>query len=226
MDGDIDPIENQAARVVRGIEEMLAAGTLVPGQRLVEADLMAQLNVGRLPVREGLRILAGDGIVQLSRGRGARVRALTPERLLAMMQFIGVVTGFAVASVIDRGIDEALAAELKAAAVAIVVAIDAGIPIRIIEKMSDFLDIVVANAGNEYAAEVWARMHMPHYRRHLYEHVPTRDIVAAARKFEAFTAALLAGNRARAIALDRDIAIPFYERAQALVDQQLAAAAA
>jgi DNA-binding GntR family transcriptional regulator len=54
----------------------LRSGTLVPGQRLVEADLTESLGISRGPVREALKRLAAEGIVTLSQNRGAFIRAL------------------------------------------------------------------------------------------------------------------------------------------------------
>jgi DNA-binding GntR family transcriptional regulator len=60
-----------------GIVNALETQALVPGQRLVEADLAAQFQVGRNSVREALHRLAGEGIVELFRHRGAAIRLLT-----------------------------------------------------------------------------------------------------------------------------------------------------
>ncbi|WP_165978890.1 GntR family transcriptional regulator [Antarcticimicrobium luteum] len=54
----------------------IRSGSLVPGQRLVEADLTESLGVSRGPVREALKRLAAEGVVTLNANRGAFVRAL------------------------------------------------------------------------------------------------------------------------------------------------------
>ncbi|MCM2413682.1 GntR family transcriptional regulator [Streptomyces sp. RKAG290] len=51
---------------------------LQPGQRLVERDLAAELEVSRIPLREGLRLLAAEGLVVLVPHRGALVAPFTP----------------------------------------------------------------------------------------------------------------------------------------------------
>src|SRR5258708_20335204 len=63
--------------IIRGVH----AGRLVPGQRLVEADLTRNLGVSRGPVREALKRLAAEGIVTLNRHRGAFVRAMPRHQL-------------------------------------------------------------------------------------------------------------------------------------------------
>ncbi|MBL1079100.1 GntR family transcriptional regulator [Nocardia sp. 2] len=50
-----------------------------PGQRLVERDLAAELEVSRIPLREALRMLAAEGLVLLVPGKGALVAPFTPD---------------------------------------------------------------------------------------------------------------------------------------------------
>ena len=46
---------------------------LLPGQRLVEREIIEQLGVSRATVREAFRQLAADGLVQMQPQRGASV---------------------------------------------------------------------------------------------------------------------------------------------------------
>ncbi len=55
------------------IVNAVAQGILAPGQRIVEAELAAQLDVSRVPIREAIKILQAQGIVNVTPNRGARV---------------------------------------------------------------------------------------------------------------------------------------------------------
>lgn len=61
--------EQTVARLRRFILE----GELEPGARIQEVELAAQLGVSRTPVREALRTLSSQGLVELLPNRGARV---------------------------------------------------------------------------------------------------------------------------------------------------------
>ncbi len=65
------------AEVFAELRELIVLGGLVPGERLVEADLAERLGVSRGPVRTALSELARVGLVELSSRRGARVVSLT-----------------------------------------------------------------------------------------------------------------------------------------------------
>jgi DNA-binding GntR family transcriptional regulator len=60
-------------RVYETLEEMIIYGTLAPGEHLVEAEIAKQLGISRIPVREGLQLLARDGWIDLRPRQGAFV---------------------------------------------------------------------------------------------------------------------------------------------------------
>ena len=59
-------------QVVDAFVKAAAEGQILPGDRIVEADLAKALNVSRVPVREALRLLESQGIVVNSPYRGMR----------------------------------------------------------------------------------------------------------------------------------------------------------
>ncbi|WP_157535403.1 GntR family transcriptional regulator [Nocardia inohanensis] len=60
------------------IKQRIVGVELRPGQRLVERDLAAELEVSRIPLREALRMLAAERLVLLVPGKGALVAPFTP----------------------------------------------------------------------------------------------------------------------------------------------------
>lgn len=63
--------------VVRFLTNAIQTGRFVPGQRLVEADLTAELGVSRGLLREAFRRLSAEGLIEIVPNRGALVRRLS-----------------------------------------------------------------------------------------------------------------------------------------------------
>ena len=63
--------------VAERLRERIIDGTLAPGAHLNERVLCEQLQVSRTPLREALRTLAGEGVIELLPNRGAVVAAMS-----------------------------------------------------------------------------------------------------------------------------------------------------
>lgn len=63
------------------VRQAILGGTLRAGTRLVQADLAEQLGVSTTPVREALRDLATEGLLQLDPHHGAVVKQLTYDEI-------------------------------------------------------------------------------------------------------------------------------------------------
>lgn len=75
LNGDSRSDHASAASVVADDLAQLILGELAPGQSLPsEADLATRYSVSRLTIREAVKLLAGRGLLELSRGRRAVVR--------------------------------------------------------------------------------------------------------------------------------------------------------
>jgi DNA-binding GntR family transcriptional regulator len=68
-------------RLAEWLRDAIVAGVFQPGERLVEQALCKRFGVSRVPLREALRIVAGDGLVVLSPHRGATVTPLSEVEL-------------------------------------------------------------------------------------------------------------------------------------------------
>lgn len=71
-------IESVVDQVYVAIRERIGDGTLPRAARVHQEDLAAELGVSRTPVREALRRLAAEGLVEMRTNRGARVADLDP----------------------------------------------------------------------------------------------------------------------------------------------------
>jgi DNA-binding GntR family transcriptional regulator len=80
-------------RVVEAIVQGIRSGRYVPGQKLIEADLTHGLRVSRGPVREALKRLTAEGVVMLTRHRGAYIRALSRTEADETLVVLEMLTG-------------------------------------------------------------------------------------------------------------------------------------
>lgn len=67
-------------RIANHVRELIVTEQLHPGERLpAERDLARMLGVSRVPVREAMRTLAAQGLVEIRRGRGMFVASSSVE---------------------------------------------------------------------------------------------------------------------------------------------------
>lgn len=108
--------------VFQGILRELEEQRLVPGQRLVEVDLAEHFGVGRNSVREALQRLAAEGVIELSRHKGAAIRSLSLQDTLDVLEvaqrMLGLVAGTAVRGAKDPAARAALQDTLQQLSVA------------------------------------------------------------------------------------------------------------
>jgi DNA-binding GntR family transcriptional regulator len=93
--GDTTSGPSSPRRVMDAIVNGIQKGRYVPGQRLIEADLTRELTVSRGPVREAFKRLAGEGVIILSKNRGACVRAQNREEVKDTLVVLEVLAGLA-----------------------------------------------------------------------------------------------------------------------------------
>jgi len=103
--------DRPAARgIARSLRDRIQAGQLKPGEWLRENRLTEELNTGRSTVREALRLLEMDGLVEIEKFRGARVTAPTLYEMFDLFEvraaLFGLVARFACFRAADADIAE------------------------------------------------------------------------------------------------------------------------
>jgi DNA-binding GntR family transcriptional regulator len=77
----IAPAAGLAERAAEAIVLGVASGALQPGQRLVEVELARLLQMSRVPLREALKILEAQGIVESTPHRGTHIATFDAARI-------------------------------------------------------------------------------------------------------------------------------------------------
>lgn len=112
-------------QVVDKLRRLIANGDIAAGERVNELQIAASFRVSRTPIREAIKLLASEGLLELLPGRGARVKRLTREETLEHFEVIGAMERHAV-EVAVRRMTELQRAELSALHDVMKVAFDAG----------------------------------------------------------------------------------------------------
>jgi DNA-binding GntR family transcriptional regulator len=77
------------------LRDYLVEGNIADGNRIPERQLCEMLGISRTPLREALKVLAAEGLVDLLPNRGARVRHLSERDLAELFDIMGGLEGLA-----------------------------------------------------------------------------------------------------------------------------------
>jgi DNA-binding GntR family transcriptional regulator len=75
--------------VLSRLRDYIVEGSLAEGERIPERELCERFGISRTPLREALKVLASEGLLDLLPNRGARVRALTTRDLTELFDVMG-----------------------------------------------------------------------------------------------------------------------------------------
>jgi DNA-binding GntR family transcriptional regulator len=135
-------------RVVDALRLSIVNGRLAPGTRLVERELIEMMGVSRTVLRESLRQLESEGLIEVIPSRGAVVRRLSSAEARDLYAIRSVLEGLAARLFVenaDKAARRALAAALKETETAY----ESGDPERIVETKNTFYETLFDGAGSE-----------------------------------------------------------------------------
>ena len=93
------------SRIVRAVQDDIAAGRHKRGERIVEAELARRFEVSRGPVREALRHLAARGLLEQRDRRGWAVRTMSQRDVRELYEVREALEGQAAALAAARCVD-------------------------------------------------------------------------------------------------------------------------
>lgn len=148
-DGD----EPESVRVARVLREQIIDGVREPGSRLVERELSAELGVSRVPVREALRSLVGEGLAVPRRNSWMTVRVFTERDIDELIEVRTALEPLAIRRAAERHEPDALR-RMRAALDAEGDAARRGDGTAARRAAADFHEAVTAASGNTLLDEV------------------------------------------------------------------------
>ncbi|MCU7729189.1 GntR family transcriptional regulator [Actinoplanes sp. KI2] len=107
------------------LRDAILKGEFLPGERLVEAQLMTRFTASRFTVRAALQDLTAEGLVETQRNRGALVRKVSLDEAVEITEVRMVVEGLIAARAAER-IDDRRASELDEIGLLMRRAVEAG----------------------------------------------------------------------------------------------------
>ena len=92
---DATVVSTLPSAVGHALRALITEGTLAPGSRLNERALCDRLGVSRTPLREAFRVLASEGLIELTPNRGAQVVALSESDIRDSFELMGALEALA-----------------------------------------------------------------------------------------------------------------------------------
>jgi len=91
------------------LRDYIVEGDLAPGARIPERELCGKFDVSRTPLREALKVLAAEGLIELLANRGARVRQFSESDIRNLFEVIAGLDFVAGRLACERISDEGIA---------------------------------------------------------------------------------------------------------------------
>jgi len=151
--------ETMATQIERRVAEAVLAGEVLPGDRLVEADLAAEMQTSRGPVREALRQLSETGLVNYVPRRGWFVTRLADKDRTEIAVMRGGLEGLAARLAAARyRAGELDFSALRHALDRMEAAIEANDAKSFFERDWDFHEQLCLASGNAWLHKSWLLM--------------------------------------------------------------------
>jgi DNA-binding GntR family transcriptional regulator len=189
-------------QVYEAIRERITSGSLPRGARVHQEDLAEELGVSRTPVREALRRLAAEGLVEMRTNRGARVADVDQAGMRVSYEARTVIEPGAARLAAGQLLKEPLARMRAAVAAQRRSLRDVQ---RSFEANREFHLALAAASGNEFLSQFAERLWVARIGETIYERqVETQErMLLDVREHEQILEAIEAGDARRAESLTR-----------------------
>ncbi|HUA70980.1 MAG TPA: GntR family transcriptional regulator [Solirubrobacteraceae bacterium] len=189
-------------QVYQAIRERITSGSLPRGARVHQEDLAEELGVSRTPVREALRRLAAEGLVEMRTNRGARVADVDQAGMRVSYEARTVIEPGAARLAAGRRLEGPLA-RMRAAVAAQRRSLRS--VERSFEANREFHLALAEASGNEFLVQFAERLWVARIGATIYERqVETQErMLLDVREHEQILEAIEAGDGRRAESLTR-----------------------
>lgn len=145
-------------QVLEKIRDAIAVGQLAPGNRLVERELCEITGVSRTLIREALRQLESEGLVEVIPNKGPIVATISARQAREVFQLRAELEGLASQLFAELATDAQMKA-LQDAFAQLREAYGSGDSAKMLAAKSRFYDCLVEGSGNETLGTVLRQLH-------------------------------------------------------------------
>jgi DNA-binding GntR family transcriptional regulator len=145
-------------QVLDGLRQAIIDGRLAPGARLTERELTEMMGVSRTVVREALRQLETEGLIENIPNKGPVVRTLSLSEARDLYSVRAVLEGFAARLFADKATDAQIV-RLDQALVRVVAAYDSGDANAVLDSKNSYYGVLFEGAGSETLSSMLATLH-------------------------------------------------------------------
>jgi len=157
--GQVINIERQAAplrqQVLEALRRAIVSGRLAPGERLTERALIEMMGVSRTVIREALRQIESEGLIEIIPNKGPVVRKLSAEEARDLYRIRAVLEGLA-ARLFAENASGALVEELELNLEEIVLAYRGTDGELALDAKTKFYDLLYSGGASETLAAMLA----------------------------------------------------------------------
>ncbi len=152
--------------VIDQLRDLIVQGELAPETKLNERVLAERLGTSRTPLREAIKFLASEGLVELLPNRGAAVAALKPEKMQEVFVVLGALEALA-GDLACRNATEADIADIRALHYHMLAHHARGELAQYFRYNQQIHQRIIDCAGNATLAQAWRAMNA-HVKRARY----------------------------------------------------------
>lgn len=185
-----EPLRQRVANVIR---DAILDGHLLPGSPLVEKTIAADLEISRAPVREAIRMLSKEGLVESIPYRGSYVRSMSARDIEEIYSLRGLLERYAVEATLAGGSRPSLA-DLEAACAAMDAAAGTDDRRALNEADRRFHRALIALADHELLLGMWQQIELRARHAMALRNSQLGDARAVAANHQAIVDALHAGD--------------------------------
>jgi DNA-binding GntR family transcriptional regulator len=184
------------------IRSQIRGQRLVPGQRLIEVDIIRQTGGSRFKVREAFQRLAAEGLVEIEEFRGASVRNATMDEVRQLYTARGALEGLCAADFTRKATAEQKA-ELERLAGEMEICVASGRPELFSHLNSRWHNLLMEGGGNQVIQDIVHRLNTPIHHLVFEAFYRGERLRAAVQDHQEILDAVMSGNAENAEAAMR-----------------------